>query len=64
MAEEVHNPAVDLPRAIVYSVPIGALAGLIFLLPIVFTLPDIQTLLSGAHCCVEYNLVHWLNMCV
>jgi amino acid transporter len=59
MAEEVHNPAVDLPRAIVYSIPIGALAGLVFLLPIVFTLPNIQTLLSGVRYCVEcYDPIH------
>ncbi|KAA1477612.1 amino acid transporter [Dentipellis sp. KUC8613] len=48
MAEEVHNPAVQLPKAIVWSVPIGTVFGLIFLLPIVFTLPDITTLLSVA----------------
>ncbi|VDB95431.1 unnamed protein product [Peniophora sp. CBMAI 1063] len=46
MAEEVHNPVVQLPRAIVYSVPIGALMGLVFLLPITFTLPDTSALLA------------------
>ncbi|KAG5638691.1 hypothetical protein H0H81_010916 [Sphagnurus paluster] len=46
MAEEVHDPAIQVPQAITYSVPIGALSGLLFLLPIVFTLPDIQTLLD------------------
>ncbi|GLB44441.1 putative amino acid permease [Lyophyllum shimeji] len=46
MAEEVHNPSIQVPQAIVYSIPIGAISGLAFLLPIVFTLPDIQTLLA------------------
>ncbi|KAH6879363.1 amino acid transporter [Coprinopsis sp. MPI-PUGE-AT-0042] len=48
MAEEVHNPTVQVPKAIVWSVPIGGVCGLVFLLPIVFTLPDISTLLSVA----------------
>ncbi|KAJ8073088.1 hypothetical protein PM082_019956 [Marasmius tenuissimus] len=46
MAEEVQNPAVDLPRAMVWQVPIGFVTGVVFLLPIMFTLPDISTLLS------------------
>lgn len=53
MAEEVHNPEVELPRAITLSVPIGAIFGLFFLLPIVFTLPDVPALLAGEstnHC--------------
>jgi amino acid transporter len=47
MAEEVHNPSSDVPRAIVWSIPIGFFSGVFFLVPIVFTLPDIATLLSG-----------------
>ena len=47
MAEEVHNPAVQLPRAISWSIPISFVVGIIFLLPILFTLPDIPTLLAG-----------------
>lgn len=47
MAEEVHNPSYILPRAISYSVPIGTVSGVVFLLPILFTLPDINTLLQG-----------------
>lgn len=47
MAEEVHDPAVQVPKAIAWSIPIGSIVGLVFLLPIVFTLPDIATLLSG-----------------
>ncbi|KAI6099975.1 hypothetical protein EV401DRAFT_2081217 [Pisolithus croceorrhizus] len=46
MAEEVHDPSKILPRAIAWSVPIGAIWGVVFLLPIVFTLPDAATLLS------------------
>ncbi|KAK0199933.1 amino acid transporter [Desarmillaria ectypa] len=48
MAEELHNPTVDLPRAMVWSIPLGFLQGVFFLLPILFTLPDIATLLSVA----------------
>ncbi|KAK7448418.1 hypothetical protein VKT23_013681 [Stygiomarasmius scandens] len=48
MAEEVHNPSKQLPRAIVYSIPIGFITGVFFLLPILFTLPDISILLSVA----------------
>lgn len=47
MAEEVHNPAVQLPLALSWSIPISFVVGLIFLLPILFTLPDIPTLLAG-----------------
>ncbi|KAG0702111.1 amino acid transporter [Suillus ampliporus] len=46
MAEEVHNPSEILPQAIVWSIPIGALSGVIFLLSILFTLPDVTTLLQ------------------
>ncbi|KAG9217802.1 hypothetical protein CCMSSC00406_0005172 [Pleurotus cornucopiae] len=47
MAEEVRNPAVQVPKAIAWSVPISAIMGLVFLLPIAFTLPDIGALLEG-----------------
>ncbi|KAF8154304.1 amino acid transporter [Crassisporium funariophilum] len=46
MAEEVHNPSVQLPLALAWSIPISFVVGLIFLLPILFTLPDIPTLLA------------------
>jgi len=49
MAEEVHNPSVQLPRALSWSIPIGFVTGVLFLLPILFTLPDIPTLLAGAY---------------
>jgi hypothetical protein len=47
MAEEVHNPSEILPKAITWSIPIGTLSGVIFLLPILFTLPDVDILLQG-----------------
>jgi hypothetical protein len=47
MAEEVRNPSVELPTAIVWSVPMCCVFGLGFLLPIVSTLPDMSTLLQG-----------------
>ncbi|KIY52496.1 amino acid transporter [Fistulina hepatica ATCC 64428] len=46
MAEEVHNPAHNIPRAIFWSVPIGTVMGVVFTLPILFTLPDIGVLLA------------------
>ncbi|KAF5380325.1 hypothetical protein D9757_007967 [Collybiopsis confluens] len=46
MAEEVHDPTRQLPRAITWSIPIGFLTGVFFLLPILFTLPDVATLLA------------------
>ncbi|KAF8800418.1 amino acid transporter [Phlegmacium glaucopus] len=46
MAEEVHNPSVQLPIALSWSIPIGFVTGVIFLLPILFTLPDVPTLLA------------------
>ncbi|KAJ8073079.1 hypothetical protein PM082_019947 [Marasmius tenuissimus] len=46
MAEEIHNPTADLSRAMVWQVPIGLFTGVVFLLPILFTLPDIAPLLE------------------
>ncbi|KAL1720182.1 amino acid permease-domain-containing protein [Schizophyllum commune] len=46
MAEEVHKPALNVPRAMVWSVPIGWLMGVVFILPITFTLPDVAELLQ------------------
>jgi len=47
MCEEVRNPVRQVPRAMAWAIPIGFLTGLIFLLPLVFTLPDIGMLLAG-----------------
>ncbi|KAF5353418.1 hypothetical protein D9756_008027 [Leucocoprinus leucothites] len=46
MCEEVRNPAKQVPQALAWSIPIGFLTGLVFLLPVVFTLPDISMLLA------------------
>ncbi|KAL0574081.1 hypothetical protein V5O48_007866 [Marasmius crinis-equi] len=46
MAEEVKNPSVNLPRAMIWQVPIGLVNGIVYLLPIMFTLPDIEALLA------------------
>ncbi|KAL4071524.1 amino acid/polyamine transporter I [Scleroderma yunnanense] len=46
MAEEVHDPSRILPQAMTWSVPIGTVSGVIFLLPVLFTLPDAKILLS------------------
>ncbi|KAJ6492784.1 amino acid transporter [Mycena vitilis] len=46
MAEEARDPSTNLPRAMVWSIPIGFITGVLFLLPILFALPDIATLIS------------------
>ncbi|KAL0952631.1 hypothetical protein HGRIS_006879 [Hohenbuehelia grisea] len=46
MAEEVRNPTREVPLAIIWSIPLSTAIGLVFLLPIAFTLPDAATLLS------------------
>ncbi|KAJ5099636.1 hypothetical protein N7532_006637 [Penicillium argentinense] len=46
MCEEVKQPAIQVPRAIVGGVALNMLAGLAFLLPIAFVLPDISMLAS------------------
>ncbi|OAX37073.1 hypothetical protein K503DRAFT_823049, partial [Rhizopogon vinicolor AM-OR11-026] len=60
MAEEVHNPSEILPKAMTWSIPIGTLSGVVFLLPILFTLPDVTTLLqvsSGQPIGVMFTLI-------
>ncbi|KAL1887015.1 hypothetical protein Cpir12675_006754 [Ceratocystis pirilliformis] len=46
MCEEVHNPAVQVPRAMVTTIFFNTIAGLLFLIPMVYVLPDIATLIS------------------
>lgn len=46
MCEEVHQPATQVPKAMVATIFINALAGLLFLIPLVFVLPDIQMLID------------------
>jgi amino acid transporter len=49
MCDEVQNPAAEVPKAIVISVAAAGVTGVVFLIPILFVLPDIQTLLSVAN---------------
>lgn len=44
MCEEVRQPAIQVPRAIIGGVLLNMVAGLAFLLPIAFVLPDISML--------------------
>ncbi|KAF9262083.1 hypothetical protein L218DRAFT_973720 [Marasmius fiardii PR-910] len=57
MAEEVHNPTVNLPRAIVWQVPVGMATGVVFMLPILFTLPEIATLIAGQPIGVMFTMI-------
>ncbi|KAL0574082.1 hypothetical protein V5O48_007867 [Marasmius crinis-equi] len=60
MAEEVKDPVANLPRAMVWQVPIGLASGVVYLLPIIFTLPDIVTLITvpgGQPVVVLFNMV-------
>lgn len=49
MCEEVQSPEREVPKAIVLSVVAAGFTGLIYLIPILFVLPDVQTLLSVAN---------------
>ena len=49
MCEEVQNPAREVPKAIVLSVAAAGVTGVIYLIPILFVLPDIQMLLDVAN---------------
>ncbi|KAL6409734.1 Polyamine transporter TPO5 [Ilyonectria robusta] len=46
MCEEVQNPEREVPRAMVLSVAAAGLTGIIYLIPILFVLPDISDLLA------------------
>lgn len=46
MCEEVQHPEREVPKAMVLSVAAAAVTGLFFLIPILFVLPDIPTLLG------------------
>lgn len=45
MCEEVQKPSIQVPKAMVATVFINTFAGLLFLIPIVFVLPNIQGLI-------------------
>jgi choline transport protein len=46
MTEEMPNPSRDAPRAMMYSIVIGGITGLAFILVILFCLVDAETILS------------------
>ncbi|KAM0415696.1 hypothetical protein ACHAPT_013368 [Fusarium lateritium] len=48
MCEEVQKPSIQVPKAMVATIFINTFAGLLFLIPLVFVLPDIQELVSSA----------------
>lgn len=49
MCEEVQNPEREVPRAMVLSVFAAGVTGIMYLLPILFVLPDISMLLNVAN---------------
>lgn len=49
MAEECHEPEIEVPRAISLSVPVGGVAALFFVLPLCFTLPPLEDILSAPY---------------
>ncbi|KAK5040236.1 hypothetical protein LTS07_000733 [Exophiala sideris] len=49
MCEEVQNPHREVPKAMVLSVAAAGITGVIYLIPILFVLPDVQTLLGVAN---------------
>lgn len=48
MCEEVREPSTQVPKAMVYTIVMNTIIGLLFLIPLVFVLPDIQELLVSA----------------
>ena len=46
MCEETSKPDTEVPRAMVQSVILAGITGLVFLIPILFVLPDVDLLLS------------------
>ncbi|KAI8625564.1 amino acid transporter [Xylariaceae sp. FL1651] len=45
MCEEVRAPATQVPKAMVLTIVINTVAGLLFMIPLIFVLPDIQELI-------------------
>ncbi|KAI0020316.1 amino acid/polyamine transporter I [Xylariomycetidae sp. FL0641] len=45
MCEEVRAPATQVPKAMVLTVVMNTIAGLVFMIPLLFVLPDIQELI-------------------
>ncbi|KAI0133628.1 amino acid/polyamine transporter I [Xylariales sp. AK1849] len=48
MCEEVRQPATQVPKAMVLTIAINTVAGLMFMVPLVFVLPDIRELVALA----------------
>ncbi|KAG5979179.1 hypothetical protein E4U54_006967 [Claviceps lovelessii] len=48
MCEEVQNPEREVPRAIVLSVVAAGITGVVFIIPLLFVMPDIAMLLNEA----------------
>jgi amino acid transporter len=46
MCEEVEKPATQVPKAMVYTIIINTIGGLVFLIPIVFVIPDLTLLIN------------------
>lgn len=46
MCEEVREPSTQVPKAMVGTVALNTLAGLFFMIPLIFVLPDIDVLLA------------------
>lgn len=46
MCEEVREPATQVPRAMVFTIVLNTCAGLLFMIPLLFVLPDIDSLLA------------------
>lgn len=49
MCEEVQNPAREVPKAIFWSVVAAGITGIVYLIPLLFVIPDIPTLLEYAN---------------
>ena len=49
MCEEVQMPEREVPKAMVLSVAAAGITGVIYLIPILFVLPDVSLLLSVAN---------------
>ena len=48
MSEEVHDPAVKMPKAISLCVPVGGFAGFFFIIPICAVLPPLSDIIMNA----------------
>lgn len=48
MCEEVQKPATQVPKAMVMTIVINTVAGLVFMIPLIFVLPDLKGLSLAA----------------